>query len=80
MRTFQTGWRVRLCEWLLPAGAMLVLMLVGCEKKEKVLDIETPGLKIEIEKSDSGIEIEAKRTRTEERTDDKAATPDDSRR
>lgn len=79
MSTFQTGWRVRLCE-LLSAGAMLVLVLVGCEKKEKVLDIETPGLKIEIEKSESGIEVEAKRTRTEERTDDKTAEPDDNKR
>ena len=37
-----------------------VCMLAGCEKKEKVLDIDTPAGGIEIEKSDNNIKIEIK--------------------
>lgn len=40
--------------WLVLAlsGAMLATAaLVGCEKKEKLLDIETPGADIELERS-----------------------------
>lgn len=77
MRTFQLGWRARLFEWLLSAGALLAMILVGCEQKTKVLDIETPGLGIEIDKTDHGIEIETRRTPTEKQTDDKAAKPDE---
>ncbi len=38
---------------------ILALALVGCEKPpEKVLDIEAPGVDIEIHKSDDGSSIE----------------------
>lgn len=35
-------------------------LFVGCEQKEKVLDVETPEGELEIEKSDEGVEIEIK--------------------
>ena len=48
--------------WTLIAAGMLSLasLTAGCEQKEKVLDIETPGGSIEVERSrDTGeIEIE----------------------
>jgi len=37
-----------------------MLMFVGCEQKEKVLDIETPKGGIEVEKSGGGVEIDIK--------------------
>lgn len=48
--------------------AVLVLSIPtwpGCERKERVLDVETPGLDIEVDRSDDGsleIDIEDRRT------------------
>jgi hypothetical protein len=37
--------------------------LIGCERKEKVLDIKAPGVDVEVNKTDRGIEVESKTKR-----------------
>jgi len=53
------------CVWKRLSGPAMAMALLaafaGCEKKEKVLDIQTPGGGIEIEKSRDGVEIEIER-------------------
>lgn len=36
-------------------------LALGCERKERVIDIKTPGVNIEINKTKDGIEVETKR-------------------
>lgn len=35
--------------------------LAGCERKEKILDIEAPGVDIEVERTRRGVEVETGR-------------------
>jgi hypothetical protein len=42
----------------LVAAAALVGSMAGCERKEKVIDIEAPGVDIEVNKTRDGVEIE----------------------
>ena len=61
MRTTERLRRARWARTLMAAGLLgLVSLTAGCERKEKVLDIETPEGSIEVERSrDTGeIEIE----------------------
>jgi len=37
---------------------LTICLALGCEQKEKVLDIETPNGGVEIEKSGDGVEID----------------------
>jgi len=49
---------------ILCAGALLLpVILTGCERKEKVLDIKTPGADVEVERSlDTGrIDVDVQR-------------------
>jgi hypothetical protein len=43
---------------LLLAAGGLGCLSVGCEKKERIIDIEAPGVDIEVNKTKEGIEIE----------------------
>jgi hypothetical protein len=44
--------------WLHAIPLVAVALAIGCEKpREKVLEIETPGTKIEVEKSTDGSEL-----------------------
>lgn len=47
------------------SAALLPLVLVGCERKEKVLDIKTPGADVKVERSlDTGqvdVDVERKK-------------------
>ena len=42
------------------AGMALGLLAAGCERKEKVLDVEAPGIDIEIERSTSDGSLDIK--------------------
>lgn len=50
----------RMC---LLASFALVWPLIGCEQKKKVLDIKAPGVDLEINKTEQGVEIESKTKR-----------------
>jgi hypothetical protein len=41
----------------------LISFSMGCEKKEKVIDIKAPGVEIEVNKTKDGIEVETERRR-----------------
>lgn len=45
---------------LLLAGGLACLS-VGCEKKERIIDIKSPGVDVEVNKTKDGIEIEARK-------------------
>ena len=43
-------------------GVVMALGICGCEKKqEKVLDIKTPGMNLEVNKSEDGSKVEIKK-------------------
>ncbi|MBC7816258.1 MAG: hypothetical protein IAG10_05135 [Planctomycetaceae bacterium] len=48
---------------VLSAAVGAACLSSGCEKKERVLEIKTPGLEIEVDKTKDGIEIETSRKR-----------------
>ena len=50
---------MRMLPCLLLAVAGLVPFSAGCEKKKKIIDIEAPGVDVEVNKTKDGIEIEA---------------------
>ncbi len=47
------------------AAPLVVCALAGCERKEKVLDVETPGTNVEVERNlDTGeVEVDVERSR-----------------
>ena len=47
---------------VVPAVAALTcaVTLAGCERKERVLDIEAPGVDIEVNKTKRGLEVESR--------------------
>lgn len=49
---FQTSGFLRISLWC--GGVALLTAAVGCEHKEKVLDIKGPGIDIEVNKTTSG--------------------------
>jgi len=56
-------WKNTSWNWLSawPLAIALSGLFVGCERKEKVLDVETPGGGVEINKSQDGsLEVEVK--------------------
>jgi hypothetical protein len=42
------------------AAAACAVSLAGCERKERVLDIEAPGVDIEVNKTKRGVEVETR--------------------
>jgi len=55
-----------LLERVLPvvAATACAWSITGCERKEKVLDIEAPGVDIEVHKSDRKVEVETDRDKS----------------
>jgi len=61
--------------WTAQAGALciawgVIMLASGCEKKEKVLEIQTPGVNLEVNKTtsptgDKGIEVKSHSNRVE---------------
>lgn len=51
------------CATSLVAAAALVGSLAGCERKEKVIDIEAPGVDIEVNRTRDRVEIEGGRNK-----------------
>jgi hypothetical protein len=43
------------------AAIICTWFLAGCERKEKVVDIEAPGVDIEVNRTKRGVEVEAGR-------------------
>jgi hypothetical protein len=52
---------MRICLTLAVSG--LACLATGCEKKERVVDIKTPGVEVEVNKTRNGIEVETERKR-----------------
>jgi hypothetical protein len=50
---------MKLITMLFGVASALLVVIAGCERKEKVLDIETPGADIEVERSvdDGDVEV-----------------------
>jgi hypothetical protein len=53
----------RLLAYAMPivAAVACTVSLAGCERKERVLDIEAPGVDIEVNKTKRGFEVESGR-------------------
>lgn len=51
---------------VLSAAVGVACLSLGCEKKERVLDIKAPGVDIQVDKTKDGIEIEAGQKRDED--------------
>lgn len=44
------------------AGLALALpLLLGCERREKVFELDSPAVDVEVEKSDGGVEVDVKK-------------------
>jgi hypothetical protein len=50
---------LRTCLMFVVGG--LAFLATGCQKKERVIDIKTPGVEVEVNKTKDGIEIETER-------------------
>ncbi len=57
------GWLVALYLLVSWCAGLGVCALAGCERKEKVIDVETPGVEVEVERNkDTGeVDVEVER-------------------
>lgn len=59
----RSGWLVALYLFVSCCAGVSVCALAGCERKEKVIDVETPGVDVKVERNkDTGkVDVEVER-------------------